>query len=176
MARWSWVPGLPTLGPRFDLWAIDLSEEQRPLDNADLLVCVADDGDSGVYLAANRVGRPVSLADARLCRRDHDKKHTQIGGRRLLIKHWRAVVDGAPDCREPPAALQGPLAPCAFGPAARNDLAAWMAGDETARHSGCGADIDDETTDMRTIDCQQCGATTDPAHVDCPECGGALRG
>lgn len=92
MRRFSWLPGLPSLGPTYDLWMIDYGVARPPDDVHDLMFLVADDGD-WAELLANRTGKTVRLDGRWLGRVDHEKTHMKIGSRTALIKCWVVLED-----------------------------------------------------------------------------------
>jgi len=111
MSRFSWVPGLPSLGPTYDMWAVDYGGERRRDGDHDLLFLVVDDGDE-VELLANRTGETVRLDGRWLARRDLEKT-VEFVNREGLMKYW-AVVDSDDDTldtREPPENMLGLLPP-----------------------------------------------------------------
>jgi len=128
MAQWSWIPGLPSLGPTYDLWAVDPHPQKKSLDEYMLLFLVVDDGDSAVVLR-NRAGRQISLEDRVFLRQNHKKEYIEIGSRRLLVKRWRLrlieEVDSveSKDTRHPPEDVRRKLPPREFNEGDIDELA-----------------------------------------------------
>ena len=112
MSKFSWVPGLPSLGPTYDMWAVDYGGERRRDGDHDLLFLVVDDGDE-VELLANRTGETVRLDGRWLGRRDHEKTKVEFGSRSGLVKYWGVLNDDDDEIetREPPEAMLGTLPP-----------------------------------------------------------------
>ena len=113
MSKFRWLPGLPSLGPRYDLWMIDYSAQPRPNGNNDLMFLVIDDGE-GAELLANRTGGPKRLDGRWLGRFDHDKTSVELGSRTGLIKYWAVLEDDDEEIetREPPESMLGQLPEC----------------------------------------------------------------
>ena len=110
MSKLSWLPGLPSLGPTYDLWMIDYGVARPPDGDHDLMFLVVDDGDEAELLA-NRTGGPTRLDGYWLGRVDHEKVYTTLGSRRALIKCW-IVLEGdgqGTGGREVPESMHGVL-------------------------------------------------------------------
>lgn len=113
MSRFSWIPGLPSLGTTYDLWMIDYGAARPPGGDHDLMFLVVDDGDEAELLA-NRTGGPTRLDGRWLGRVDHEKTSVELGGRTGLIKCW-VVLEGdeeRTETREPPESMLGQLPEC----------------------------------------------------------------
>ena len=112
MSRFSWIPGLPSLGPTYDLWMIDYGAARPPSGDHDLIFLVVDDGDEAELLA-NRTGGPTRLDGRWLGRVDHEKVHMKLGSRRVPIKCW-IVLEGdgqGTRARAVPESMLGQLPP-----------------------------------------------------------------
>ena len=112
MSRISWIPGLPSLGPKYDFWMIDYGAARPPDGDHDLMFLVVDDGDEAELLA-NRTGKAVRLDGRWLGRVDHEKVHMKPGSRRVPIKCWVVLEDDeeGTETREPPESMLGRLPP-----------------------------------------------------------------
>jgi hypothetical protein len=128
MGDFSWWPGLPSLGPKYDMWAVDPTPETKPVREFLLLFLVVDNGESA-QLLANRTGRDFPLEDYVFIRHEHEKEYMTIGKRRLLLKRWSlkskkdVEEDTGDKIRTPPSDICGILPPREFTPADINQLA-----------------------------------------------------
>ena len=110
MSKLSWLPGLPSRGPTYDLWMLDYSDQPRPNGSNDLMFLVVDDG-KDAELLANRTGGPARLDGRWLGRFDHEKTSVELGSRTGLIKYWAVLEDDDAEfeTRAPPKSMLGVL-------------------------------------------------------------------
>jgi hypothetical protein len=113
MSKLSWIPGLPSGGPAYDLWMLDYSDQPRPNGSNDLMFLVVDNGEEAELLA-NRTGGPARLDGRWLGRFDHEKTSVELGSRTGLIKYWAVLEDDDAEIetRAPPKSMLGQLPEC----------------------------------------------------------------
>ena len=90
--KWSWIPGLPSLGSTLDLWFVDSQPAGKPLQEYDLVFYIY--GDTGA-LAANRTGEPYLIPPTYVLveRATDEKKYMEVDGRRALVREFQLVYE-----------------------------------------------------------------------------------
>lgn len=116
-AKWSWVPGLPSLGPSPSLWLLDPDPAEKSLPEFSFVFLVLDG--APVECVANRTGHAVTFdEDAGLLEVTDEKRYVEIDGRRHLVKKFELVpgLEEGPDeaVPVPPALTENTFPSCSL--------------------------------------------------------------